>query len=74
MTFRMSFTESEINADGNYVVSGYGQVWFNFLDDDYNYQNCSQVLKEQYNACIVDGNHVLFGTQEDAVRFILRWS
>ena len=73
MTFRMSFVESEINADGNHMLGDYSRIWYNFLNDDHNYQNCRQVLKDQYNA-VIDNNHILFGSEEDAVRFILRWS
>lgn len=73
MTYRMSFVASEINADGNHMLGDYTRVWYNFLNDDDNFQNCRQVLKDQYNA-IIEDNDILFVLEEDAVRFILRWS
>jgi len=51
----------------------YTQVWKNFVGSGDQYLHSSKILETEYNACIIH-NDIVFATEEDAVRFILRWS
>ena len=73
MTCKISFVEWCIDDAGQRVATDYTPTWYNFCCVDDNYVNSRQVLTADYNAIIVD-NDIIFATEEDAVRFILRWS
>jgi lipocalin len=73
MTCKISFVEWGIDDAGQRVATDYTPTWYNFCCVDDNYVNSSKVLTADYNAIILD-NDIVFATEEDAVRFILRWS
>jgi hypothetical protein len=73
MTVRICFIEWGINPDGVTYARDYAQVWKNFVGSDDQYLHCNEILNTEYNACIIH-NDIVFATEEDAVRFILRWS
>jgi hypothetical protein len=69
---RISFVEWEMRA-GELYARDYRQVWKNFVESDDQYLYGNEILNKEYNARIVR-NDIVFATEEDAVRFILRWS
>jgi len=69
---RISFVEWEMRA-GELYARDYTQPWKNFCETDLQYLHSTRILETEYNAIIVD-NDIIFATEEDAVRFILRWS
>ena len=69
---RISFVEWEIRAEELYALD-YTQTWKNFCETDLQYLHSTRILNTEYNAFIED-NDIIFATEEDAVRFILRWS
>jgi hypothetical protein len=74
MTCKISFVEWEMRAGELYALD-YTQTWKNFCETDEQYMHSIQtrILDTEYNAFIED-NDIVFATEEDAVRFILRWS
>jgi hypothetical protein len=73
MTVRISYIKWGINPDGVTYASDYAQVWKNFVESDEQYLYSNDILDREYNARIIH-NDIVFATEEDAVRFILRWS
>jgi hypothetical protein len=69
---RISFVEWEIRAEELYALD-YTQTWKNFCETDLQYLHSTRILNTEYNAFIED-NDIIFATEEDAVRFILRWA
>jgi len=69
---RISFVEWEMRA-GELYARDYTQPWKNFVESEEQYLYSSEILNTEYNACIIH-NDIVFATEEDAVRFILRWS
>ena len=74
---RMSFVvwEDDPEIKGKQTVD-YTVQWKNFCiwnDAAAGSPRIRQILREDYNARI-EQNDVIFATEEDAVRFILRWS
>ena len=62
----------------DYQVVDYTPQWKNFSASIWNgaavgSPRIRQILREDYNARI-EQNDIIFATEEDAVRFILRWS
>ena len=72
MTVRISFIEWDMR-DEEMCAQDYTQVWKNFVMASENYLHSSEILETEYNACIIH-NDIVFATEEDAVRFVLRWS
>ena len=75
---RICFIEWGFKENGDKYARDYTQVWKNFVESDDQYLFCGslysrEILNTEYNAIIVD-NDIIFATEEDAVRFILRWS
>ena len=72
---RISFVEWEMREGVLLYVCDYTQTWKNFCETDEQYMHSIQtrILDTEYNAFIED-NDIVFATEEDAVRFILRWS
>ena len=73
MTVRICFIEWGIKENGDKYARDYRQVWKNFVESDDQYLYGNEILNKEYNAHIVR-NDIVFATEEDAVRFILRWS
>jgi len=73
MTVLICFIEWGIKENGDKYARDYTQVWKNFVGSDDQYLYSREILNTEYNAIIVD-NDIVFATEEDAVKFILRWS
>ena len=78
---RISYVEYDYieydNGTGLHHPVDYTPMWKNFTasiwTDDKRPPSSGQMLDTEYNAFIED-NDIVFATEEDAVRFILRWS
>ena len=73
MTVRISFIEWGTKENGEKYARDYAQVWKNFVESDDQYMYSNETLNTEYNAYVTE-NDIVFATEEDAVRFILRWS
>jgi hypothetical protein len=73
VTVRICFIEWGIKENGDKYARDYTQAWKNFVESEEQYLHSKDILNTEYNAHITE-NDIVFATEEDAVRFILRWS
>lgn len=71
---RVSLVIWETGEDKKPVAVNYTSTWQNFVEDcDMNIISTRRKLREEYNA-YPEGNAIVFATDADAVRFILRYT
>ena len=59
---------------GKKIATNYTKTWHNFADEcERRRMTQRQLLRKEYNAKI-EGNDVIFATEQDALMFLLRWS
>lgn len=70
---RLSYVEY-YDDFGIKIATNYTRTWHNFADEcERRRLTQRHILRKEYNAKI-QGSEVIFATEQDAVKFILRWS